>query len=427
MSVDRDRACLTGRRVRFPREACGRSHGLMTSITQDFPVVSAPASRTAEMHVHLGKAFSITRLWAMARKEFIQLRRDARSLGLAFVLPLVMLILFGYAITTDVQNITTAIVDRDHTPESRALTSAFAGSSYFTVKYTPATSEGVEELIDLAKVRVVIVIPERFSVDLMSGRPAPVELLLDGSDAKTANVARGYADAIARTYSRNTMIVAKHGPPAVQVEGRVWYNETLDSASMIVPGLIALIMSIISAMLTSLTVAREWERGTMEQLAATPVSRSEVILGKLVPYLVIGLIDVAVAVIVGISVFEIPFRGNLLTFALGTTVFLIGVLGLGMLLSTSLKSQLLASQAAIFATYLPALLFSGFMYTLSNMPTALQWISRVVPARYYVSFTRGVFLKGNGLDVLWPAIAGLSVYAAGTVALSIRNFKKELT
>jgi drug efflux transport system permease protein len=165
----------------------------------------------------------------------------------------------------------------------------------------------------------------------------------------------------------------------------------------------------------------------MEQLAATPVSRAEVILGKLVPYLVIGLIDVAIAVIVGVYVFDVPFRGNLLTFTLGTTVFLVGVLGLGTLLSTSLKSQLLASQAAIFATYLPALLFSGFMYTISNMPVVLQWISQAVPARYYVSFTRGVFLKGNGLDVLWPAILGLSFYAMLTVAFSIKNFKKELT
>ena len=164
------------------------------SITDDFPVPARPTSRTAEwetMQAHVPKSFSITRLWAIARKEAIQLRRDARSLGLAFVLPLIMLILFGYAITTDVQHITTAIVDRDHTPESRALTAAFAGSSYFTVKYTPATAEGVEQLIDLAKVRVVIVIPERFSVDLKGGRAAPVELLLDGSDAKTANVARG--------------------------------------------------------------------------------------------------------------------------------------------------------------------------------------------------------------------------------------------
>ena len=397
------------------------------SITQDFPVPARPASKTAEFHAHVPKIFSIARLWAIARKEAIQLRRDARSLGLAFVLPVIMLILFGYAITTDVEHITTAIVDRDHTPESRALTSAFSESNYFMVKATPQTDVGVEELIDLAKVRVVIVIPERFSVDLESGRAAPVELLLDGSDAKTANVARGYADAIARTYSQNATILPRRGPAPVVAEGRVWYNETLDSASMIVPGLIAVIMSIISAMLTSLTVSREWERGTMEQLAATPVSRTEVILGKLLPYLVIGLIDVAMALIVGVFVFEVPFRGNLLTFALGTTVFLIGVLGLGTLLSTSLKSQLLASQAAIFATYMPALLFSGFMYTLTNMPTALQWISRVVPARYYVSFTRGVFLKGNGLDVLWPAILGLSIYAAGTVALSIRNFKKELT
>jgi ABC-2 type transport system permease protein len=402
----------------------------MTSITQDFPIVARPhpTSKTAEMPaVHVPKVFSIARLWAIARKEAIQLRRDARSLGLAFVLPVIMLVLFGYAITTDVQNITTAIVDRDHTPESRALTSAFSGSNYFMVKYTPATSEGVEDLINLAKVRVVIVIPERFSVDLKAGRTAPVELLLDGSDAKTANVARGYADAIARTFSRNAAIVPRDAVSPVQAETRVWYNETLESASMIVPGLIAVIMSIISAMLTSLTVSREWERGTMEQLAATPVSRTEVILGKLLPYLAIGLIDVAIALLLGIFVFDVPFRGSLLTFALGTTVFLIGVLGLGTLLSTSLKSQLLASQAAIFATYLPALLFSGFMYTISNMPKILQWISAIVPARYYVSFTRGVFLKGNGLDVLWPAILGLSLYAMFTVAMSIKNFKKELT
>jgi ABC-2 type transport system permease protein len=377
--------------------------------------------------VHVPKVFSIARLWAMARKEAIQLRRDARSLGLAFVLPVIMLVLFGYAITTDVTNITTAIVDRDHTPESRALVSAFGESNYFMVKYTPATSQGVEELIDLAKVRVVVVIPERFSVDLKSGRTAPVELILDGSDAKTANVARGYADAIARTFSQNAMVVTKTAPAPVLAETRVWYNETLESASMIVPGLIAVIMSIISAMLTSLTVSREWERGTMEQLAATPVSRTEVILGKLVPYLVIGLIDVAIALVLGIYVFDVPFKGSLLTFALGTTVFLIGVLGLGTLLSTGLKSQLLASQAAIFATYLPALLFSGFMYTISNMPRILQWISAVVPARYYVSFTRGVFLTGNGFDVLWPSIVGLSIYAGFTVAMSIKNFKKELT
>src|SRR4029079_627095 len=257
MQFKRDRARLTGGCVRFPRQACGWSNGLMTSIsiTQDFPVPARPASKTAEFHAHVPKIFSIARLWAIARKEAIQLRRDARSLGLAFVLPVIMLILFGYAITTDVEHITTAIVDRDHTPESRALASAFSESNYFMVKYAPQTDVGVEELIDLAKVRVVIVIPERFSVDLKSGRAAPVESLLDGSDAKTANAARADAHAIARTYAQNTMVVAKVGPAPVQAEGRVWYNETLDSRAMIVPGLLSVIQSMLFAKLTALTVA----------------------------------------------------------------------------------------------------------------------------------------------------------------------------
>lgn len=361
----------------------------------------------------------------MARKEFLQLRRDKRSLALAFVLPLVMLVLFGYAITTDVENIQAAVVDRDHTPESRQFTEAFARSGYFTIVEAPASEGAIDALIDKGTIRVGLVIPERFSADLRAGRNAAVELRLDGSDAKTANVARGYADAIARTFSEN-MSVRVHGEPPLTAETRVWYNETLDSASMIVPGLIAVIMSIIAAMLTSLTIAREWERGTMEQLAATPVSRTEVILGKLVPYLGIGLIDVAVALIVAVVVFDVPFRGSLLVFSLATTLFLIGVLGLGIFISSTLKSQLLATQAALFATYMPALLFSGFMYTISNMPVFLQFVSRIVPARYFVSISRGLFLKGVGLEVLWPAIAGLALYALATVTFSVKQFKKEL-
>jgi ABC-2 type transport system permease protein len=366
------------------------------------------------------------RLWAIARKEFLQLRRDARSLALAFVLPLLMLILFGYAITTDVENIQAAVVDRDHTPQSRQLAEAFARSGYFTIVRTPATSGELDALIDKGTVRVGLVIPERFASELASGRTSVVELLLDGSDAKTANVARGYADAIARTFSRNAAVQIPGDGAPLRAESRVWYNETLDSASMIVPGLIAVIMSIIAAMLTSLTIAREWERGTMEQLAATPVSRAEVILGKLAPYLGIGLIDVAVALVVAVTIFDVPFRGSLLLFALATTLFLIGVLGLGIFISSMLKSQLLATQAALFATYMPALLFSGFMYTISNMPVPLQLISRVVPARYFVSVSRGLFLKGVGIDVLWPALAGLTLYATVTVTLSIRMFRKEL-
>ena len=371
-------------------------------------------------------AFSPVRLWAITRKETLQLRRDARSLGLAFLLPLIMLILFGYAITTDVQHITAAVLDRDHSPESRALVDAFERSGYFNVEYAPRTDREVSALIDRGSVRLALVIPERFAADLAARRTAPVELLLDGSDAKTATVARGYADAIAASYSAKVTVGARQTTPPVRAEGRVWYNETLDSAATVVPGLIAVIMSIIAAMLTSLTIAREWERGTMEQLAATPVGRAEVILGKLLPYLAIGLIDVAVALLVGVYVFGVPFRGSLLLFAVTTTLFLLGVLALGIMLSSALKSQLLASQAAIFATYMPALIFSGFMYTLSNMPVALQLVSRVVPARYYVAASRGLFLKGIGIDVLWPSLAGLAIYATVMLGLSVRAFKKEL-
>ncbi|MFN8574122.1 MAG: ABC transporter permease [Gemmatimonadaceae bacterium] len=364
-------------------------------------------------------------MWAMARKEFLQLRRDTRSLALAFLLPLLMLILFGYAITTEVENIQAAVVDYDRTPESRQLIEAFERSGYFTMVAKPESEREIEPLVDKGTIRIGLVIPRRFAADLAAGRLATVELLLDGSDAKTATVARGYADAIAKEFSNKTVLRA-HGGPPLQAESRLWYNETLDSASMIVPGLIAIIMSIIAAMLTSLTIAREWERGTMEQLAATPVSRAEVILGKLTPYLGIGLIDVAVALGVAIWVFNVPFRGSLLLFGLSSLIFLVGVLGLGIFISSTLRSQLLATQAALFATYMPALLFSGFMYTISNMPLVLQLISRVVPARYFVAISRGLFLKGVGFDVLWPSLLGLSLYAVATVTLSIQKFKKEL-
>jgi len=370
---------------------------------------------------------NVARLMAVARKEAIQLRRDPRSMVLAFALPLFMLLFFGYAITWDVKNLRLAVVNEDGGQQSRAVVQAMESSGYFyVVAYLPDRASG-DDYLEHSRAAGVLIIPADFTRKLAARKPAPVQLLLDGSDANTATIALNYANAILARYSRDVVLQGQQLVIPVTPEPRIWYNPTLASRNMIVPGLVAVIMSIIAAMLTALTIAREWERGTMEQLAATPVSRAEVILGKLVPYLVIGLIDVAIAVILGVYVFQVPFRGSLLTFALGSTVFLIGVLGLGTLLSTKLKSQLLASQAAIFATYLPALLFSGFMYTISNMPVVLQWISSVVPAKYYVSFTRGVFLKGNGLDVLWPAIFGLAIYAGFTVTMSIKNLKKELT
>jgi ABC-2 type transport system permease protein len=372
------------------------------------------------------RRFNRHRLRAIAWKECLQLGRDGRSLALAFVLPVILLVLFGSAITTDVKDIRMAVLDRDHTVASRALIDAFGQSGYFSIRRVMTRAEEAAGLIDRNVVRAVLVIPERFAADLNSGRSAPVELIVDGSDAKTATVAIGYADAITGTYSGNIQLASRRAIPAVQAESRVWYNETLDGRAMIVPGLIALIMSIIAAMLTSLTIAREWERGTMEQLAATPVGRAEVIFGKLLPYLGIALVDVAVALVFCVYLFDVPFRGSLILFGLASFIFLVGVLGLGILISAVLKSQVLATQAAISATYLPTLLLSGFFFAVGSMPVLLQTISRLIPARYYVSITRAVFLRGTGFEVLWPTLLGLTLYATFVIGMSIRSFRKEL-
>lgn len=364
---------------------------------------------------------SVRRLAAMARKEAIQLRRDPRSLALAFLLPVLMLFLFGYAITLDVKDIRLAVVDRSVSAESRRLVDAFVRSGYFTVTERPEGLAEAEREIRTNRATAILHIGPEFSADLAAGRPAPVQLLLDGSDANTASIALNYAGAI----------VAEQATPAgarpvLEVRSRVWYNEALESRTTIVPGLIAVIMSIIAAMLTSLTIAREWERGTMEQLAATPVSRVEVILGKLLPYLAIGLIDVAITCVAAVFLFAVPLRGSLALLFFTSTLFLLGALGFGIFLSALLRSQLLASQASLMSTYLPALLLSGFIFAIANMPHVLQVVSLIVPARYFVAITRGIFLKGVGLEVLWPDVAGLAFYSTVGIGLAIRVFRKEI-
>ncbi len=273
---------------------------------------------------------------------------------------------------------------------------------------------------------MVLTVPRGFQSDLASGRPAPVQAVVDGADANTASIALNYANSIVTAFSARTLLGAGGMRAPIVVQGRVWYNETLASSTMIVPGLVAIVMMIIAAQLTALTVAREWERGSMEQLAATPVSRTEVILGKLLPYLGIGVIDVAGVVLLGIFVFAVPFRGNpLLLFAMAS-LFLVGTLGLGIFISAAVKSQLLATQIAMIATFLPAILLSGFMYDIANMPLVLQGISYAVPARYFITVMRGVMLKGVGLSVLWPQGLAMLVFAVAGLTLAVRSFHKEL-
>ncbi|MDZ4675102.1 MAG: ABC transporter permease [Gemmatimonadota bacterium] len=365
---------------------------------------------------------NLSRLGAMARKEWIQLRRDPRSMVLAFVLPLFMVVFFSYAISWDLDNIPVGVVDEDRTPESRALVERFTASGYFRIVATPERPGDAEQLLIGGGAQAVLHIPPGFARELSRGRRAAVQFLLDGSDANSATVALTYADALAAGFT-----TAAHVPaPPLTVSSRVWYNETLRSRNMIVPGLIAVIMSIIAAMLTALTIAREWERGTMEQLAATPVGRAEVVLGKLVPYLLIGLLDVAMVAAVGVAVLGVPFRGNLVVLFGLTTLFLLGALGLGIFISATIKSQVLATQVAMVVTYLPALLLSGFMFAIANMPPALRAATWLVPARYFVSVTRSLFLKGTGPLELWPQALAMAVFASAGIGLAIRAFRKEI-
>jgi ABC-2 type transport system permease protein len=366
------------------------------------------------------------RLLAMARKEAIQLRRDRRSMILAFVLPIFLLLFFGYAISWDVREIKLAVINEDGGQRSRQLIDALEGSTFFTVDEYLTSRSQIDDRLSTGGVSGVLVIPPEFTQRLAAHQKAPVQLLLDGADANTATIALNYADAITARYSQSVVLNAQRLTVPASTEPRVWYNPTLASRNMIVPGLIAVIMSIIAAMLTSLTIAREWERGTMEQLAATPVSRAEVVFGKLLPYLAIGLFDVAVTVIAGITIFGVPFRGNIVLLAVMTLLFLVGALGLGMFISAVLKSQVLATQIAMVATYLPALLLSGFLFDIGAMPQVLRAITYIVPARYYVNVTRGVLLKGVGIDVLWVQGLFMVIFAAIGLTLATVAFRKRI-
>jgi ABC-2 type transport system permease protein len=366
------------------------------------------------------------RLFAIARKEILQLRRDPRSLILAFLLPVALLVFFGYAITWDVQDIRLAVVDQDRTRASRELVDAFLASGRFTLAATVERTADIGPLLDRGTARIALVIPPRFAADLGAGRTAVVQAIVDGSDANTATISLGYTQAIAQQYSARVMFRTRRVTLPVSADTRIWYNEELSSRNMIVPGLVAVIMMIIAGLLTSLTIAREWERGTMEQLAATPVTRTEVVIGKLLPYLVIGIVDVALCSTVGVVLFHVPFRGSPLFLAGASLAFLTGTLGLGLLISAVARTQLLATQIGMIATFLPGFLLSGFMFAIDTMPLPLRVLTYLVPARYFLVVTRGIFLKGVGPDVLWPQGLLMVLYAVAGLALAVRAFKKEL-
>lgn len=372
------------------------------------------------------------RIWAVARKEGIHIIRDWRSLVMGIAIPILLLILFGYALTLDVDEVPLVVLDQSGTQASRNFMSRFEGSPYFALRRIVQTYAEVERAIDEGSALVALIIPTDFGPDLAAGRVASVQAIMDGSDSNTATIVLGYVEAVARTYNQDLAIeqAARSNGRTVTVpldlRPRVWFNADMESKNYIIPGLIAVIMMVIAAMLTSLTVAREWETGTMEQIISTPLKGPELVLGKLLPYFSIGMLDVLIAVLMGEFVFEVPLRGNVALLFSMAAIFLAGALSLGMLISIVTKSQLLASQLAMVVTFLPAFLLSGFMYDIGNMPNAIQAITHVVPARYFVSLLKGIYLKGIGLELLMLEAALLAGF--GLVVLLAANvlFKKQM-
>jgi ABC-2 type transport system permease protein len=376
---------------------------------------------------------NLRRVSAVTRKEFLHVLRDARSLGMAIAVPLTLLLLFGYALTLDVDHVPMLVWDQSGTPASRELVSRFAGSPYFSLRGGVDNGRDLDRTIDAREVLMVLVIPSDFSRQLAAGREAPVELIVAGMDSNTATIAIGYAVAVADSFSQDQTVrqLRERGLEDVrvplEVRSRVWFNADLESRNYIVPGLIAVIMMVIAAMLTSLCFAREWERGTMEQLIATPVRGSELILGKLIPYFIIGMLDMLLAVLLGQFLFHVPLRGNVaLLFALAS-IFLLGVLAMGITISIITKAQVVACQLAMTLTFLPSFLLSGFIFAIVNMPRPIQWVTRVVPARYFITILKGIYLKGVGLEILAVDAALLVVFAAVMIALAGWKFKKKLS
>jgi ABC-2 type transport system permease protein len=372
------------------------------------------------------------RVWAIARKELLHVLRDPRSLGMAIAIPMLMLVLFGYALTLDVDRVPMVVWDQNRTPASRELVSRFDGSRYFTLVEQVANYRDLERAIDYRDALVALVIPSDFASQADAGRDVAVQFIVDGSDSTTATIALGYADAVMGDYSQEMLVDEMqrlHGQSLrvpLDARPRVWFNPELESKNYIIPGLIAVIMMVIAALLTSLTVAREWERGTMEQLISTPVKGRELILGKLLPYFALGMLDLLLAVLMGQYLFGVPLRGSVPLLFLMAAIFLVGALSMGMLISIVTKNQLLAGQLAMVTTFLPAFLLSGFVFAIANMPTVIQWITCIVPARYFVTLLKGIYLKGVGLEVLWGDAALLVVFTVIMVLLANARFKKKL-
>jgi ABC-2 type transport system permease protein len=364
------------------------------------------------------------RVLVLLRKEFLELRQMSHLLRLIIIAPIIQLMLLGYAATTDVKDVPIVVVDADRTARSRELIERFAGSTHFRIVADEVDVHRVDEHLAHGDAWLALVIPAGLEAALAGNGPpmrTDVQLLADGSDANSSGIALAYASGLIRDF--NSTLLAERGvrAAAVNISLRVWYNPELVSRDFMVPGVLAMLLLVVTANLSSMAIVRERELGTLEQLSVTPLSRWELVLGKLLPYGIIGLLDAVLVVMVAIFWFRVPFDGSVLMLFGSTLAYLMCTLGLGLFVSTISSTQQQAMLTATFFFLMPMIYLSGFTFPIENMPQAVQWLTYLIPLRYFLTIVRGVFLKGIGLPVLWPQVVGLLVW--GTAILTLAVFR----
>ena len=378
------------------------------------PKPSAPAARHRLM-----------RLRGLVRKEWLQIRRDPSSIAIAFLLPVVLLLLFGYGVSLDARDVPVALVVDNPNPDTMTLCGHFERSKYLRPVYF-ADMRHAQQAMLRRQVSAILRLRDDFSRENLQRR-GTIQLIVNGTDANTARIVTGYVRGV---YARWLADVQQRRrafpPPPVQVQQRVWYNANLRSRNYLVPGLVAIIMTLIGALLTAMVMAREWERGTIEALMTTPVSMGEVLLGKVIPYFVLGLGGMALSVAMARWVFDVPFRGSVSALVAGSVLFLLVALGLGLLISTTARNQFVAGQVAIIVTFLPAFILSGFIFDIRSMPWPIRALTAIIPARHFVTILQNVFLAGDVWPLLLPSMGVLALMALVFLGLSYRKSPKRL-
>ncbi len=375
------------------------------------------------------------RILRVVKKEFLQLRRDKRMFGMLFVAPVLQLILLGYAATVDVKNIPIVVCDLDNTKESRELLSHFTSSGYFTtVAYIDDVNQ-VDHYLKSGKAGMAIVVPVHFGRDLQAGRTPQLAVIADGSDSNTSGIGLSYASTIALSYARNivvkraesyNLIKNANDLPQVVAQTRAWYNPDLESVNFMVPAVLVMVLMVITLTITSLAIVKEKENGTIEQIVVTPLHDLEFILGKMIPFVLIGMVDVLLVLFVSVYVFHVPLRGNVITLLVLSLLFIMVALGLGLLVSSISKTQQQATMTAQFFVMMPMLILAGFIFPIENMPKFFQYITYLIPVRYFMEIVRGIFLKGDGFADLWPQILALFAIGVVVLSMSVYTFRRSI-